>query len=89
MTHIVRKKTHIQGVKEESVLLLLSTFKIIWSFVPDYMHASLEGVVTTFLKQWTSYENKDKDFYLNSNKRKILNDRLLSIKPPMEITRPP
>lgn len=84
-----QKKTHIQGVKGGSVLLLLSVFNIIWSFVPDYMHASLEGVVTTFLKHWTSYENKDKDYYLNSNKRKILNDRIQSIKPPVEITRTP
>lgn len=83
-----QKKIHIQGVKEKSVLLLLPIFHIIWSFVPDYMHASLEGVVTTFLKHWTNYENRNQDYYLSSNKRKILNDRIQSIKPPVEITRP-
>lgn len=56
-----KKKKHIKGVKQASILLTLSTFNIISFFVPDYMHATLENVVTTFLKLWMASEHKDKD----------------------------
>lgn len=51
------------------------------------MHAALESVVTTFLKLWIASEHKNKDWYLNRNKKRILSERLEKIKPPMEITR--
>lgn len=44
------KRKHIEGVKYASVLLLLPQFDIVQSFVPDYLHAALEGTVKTFLK---------------------------------------
>ncbi|EFN86783.1 hypothetical protein EAI_00701, partial [Harpegnathos saltator] len=72
-----------------SVLFLLPKFDIIQSFVPDYLHIVLEGTVKTFLKHWIGKDSKGKNWHFNKTKRKILNDRLLSIKPSVEITRAP
>jgi len=46
-----------RGVKGASVLLLLEEFHIIKSFVPDYMHSVLLGVVKTFVEAWFDSSN--------------------------------
>lgn len=78
------------GIRGASVLLLLSVFNIISSFVPDYLHCLCLGVVKTTVSWWLQGSNKDETFYLGSpQKMRLIDDVLLSIKPPTEITRTP
>lgn len=84
-----RKKNLIGGVKEVSILMLLPIFCIFRSFVPDYMHNVLLGVVRQYLFGWLSSVNSDKEFYINPEKAELLNQRLLRMMPPDEITRLP
>lgn len=94
--HVQDTKTVMQtgkvknGIKDASVLLLLPLFNIITSFVPDYMHCILLGVVKTMVEWWKNGENKKEPFYIGSDtKLKQIDAILSSIKPPSEITRTP
>ena len=80
--------TNVEGVKRGSVLMLLSVFNIIKSFVPDYIHAALEGVVVSFWKHWCNPEYEGEPWHLDTAKRRALNDKLEAILPPVEVTRP-
>lgn len=51
------------GVKGACPLLLLSEFDIIKSFVPDYMHSVILGVVRQFTNMWFDSKNANKDFF--------------------------
>ncbi|KAK3920378.1 Halomucin [Frankliniella fusca] len=78
---------HIQGVKGTAALLVLPVFNIIDSFVPDYLHAVLLGVVETMVEHWTSVPGQ---WYIGNDEKIDDIDRvLLTIKPPCEITRTP
>ena len=51
--NIVMKTGKVKnGIKGASVLLLLPLFNIISSFVPDYMHCVLLGVVKSMVDKW-------------------------------------
>lgn len=76
----------INGMKEVSLLMLLSTFNIAVSFPPEYMHAVLLGVVKYIFFLW--FDPKYNQWYIGS-KKLIFNDRLLNIYPPCELTRTP
>ncbi|KAE8739600.1 hypothetical protein FOCC_FOCC014899 [Frankliniella occidentalis] len=78
-----------QGIRRGSVLLLLPGFNIIRSFVPDYMHSVLEGVVVAMWDHWRCAEYEHQGWYLNAEKRRLIDERLVSIRPPSEVTRPP
>lgn len=82
-----RQKSHIEGVKKASILMRLSVFNIVTSFVPDYMHCVLEGVVKQFIKHWSDSVFDQCGWYLNKAKRTLISERLKSILPPVEITR--
>lgn len=75
-----------RGVKGASVLLLLQEFNIVKSFVPDYMHAVLLGVVKTFVEAWFDSSNSSCDWYLGRKVREF-DAHLLNIKPTSEVTR--
>lgn len=74
-----------RGVKGASVLLLLDEFHIIKSFVPDYMHSVLLGVVKTFVEAWFDSSNSTCVWYLGRKVREF-DARLLNTKPPHEVT---
>lgn len=54
-------------IKDASVLLLLPIFNIISSFVPDYMHCVLLGVVKSMVEWWRNGINKKESFYIGSD----------------------
>jgi len=84
----VRSGTAVNGVKGPSILMLLPKFDIAKSFVPDYMHAVLLGVVRYFVYLWLDSSSSQSAYYLGRNKDQIDNS-LLTIKPPTEIRRLP
>ncbi|XP_024873774.1 uncharacterized protein LOC112455816 [Temnothorax curvispinosus] len=84
----VVKNISINGVKGVSLLMLLTTFNIVVSFPPEYMHAVLLGVVKYFFFMWFDPKYNQCTWYIGS-KKSIFNDRLLNICPPCELTRTP
>ncbi|XP_037525297.1 uncharacterized protein LOC119402235 [Rhipicephalus sanguineus] len=75
----------VHGVKTVSPLISLPHFNIVWSFVPDYMHCVLLGVARQFLELWF---NSDSECSI-SRQQHIVDHRLMSIKPPMDVRRMP
>lgn len=73
----------INGVKGTSPFMFLPIFHIINSFPPDYLHCVLLGVVKLFFSTWL----ESAPTFSISNKLRLLNARLLSIRPPSEISR--
>jgi Transposase family tnp2 len=89
-TEAIETKTCVNGVKGPSTLMLIPLFNIITSFTPDYLHNILLGVVKWFLCEWFDSKNSNEEWYLGSrHKSEIFEARLLSIRPPSEITRVP
>ena len=84
----VQNNKIVKGVKGTSIVLKIPHFDIIHSFPPDYMHCCLLGVACLFTTEWFKSKNHDRDWYLGLKKNEF-NKRLLSIKPPTEITRVP
>lgn len=82
------EKTIVNGVKGVSLLMLLPVFNIVKSFPPEYMHCVLLGVVKLFLSTWIDPKNCRKPWYIGT-KSQLLDNRLLKILPPCEITRTP
>jgi len=76
-----------QGVKGASLLSLLPNFDIVQSFVPDYMHSVLLGVVRQFLTIWTDSSNSRKPYYIKDTS--LVDQMLKLIRVPDEINRLP
>ena len=74
------------GVKGASPLLLIPYFNIIDGFVVDYMHCIMLGVARHMSILWL--EKTNEPWYIG-NKINNMNDMLLKIKPPSNITRAP
>ena len=84
----VEKDKVINDVKGVTLTSLIPNFDVINSFVPEYMHCVLLGIVRLFLSAWLDSQMKDKLFYIGT-KSHILEQRLLSIEPTSEMTRIP
>ncbi|XP_071639254.1 uncharacterized protein [Temnothorax longispinosus] len=84
----MQTRTTPHGVKGPSVLMLLPVFDITSSFTLDYLHNGLLGVAKTFADAWFHSSNHEKDWYIG-NKVDLIDEKLLRIKPPCEITRTP
>lgn len=82
------EKKVINGVKGMSILMLIPVFNIIRSFPPEYMHSMLLGVIKLFVSSWIDSSNAGERWYIGT-KIRTLNDHLLTILPPCEITRVP
>lgn len=80
--------TVINGVKGISMLLLIPIFNIIKSLPPDYLHSVLLGVVKLFIWLWIDPSNSNKEWYIGTFWAAI-DEKLLKILPPSEITRVP
>ncbi|XP_047139860.2 uncharacterized protein LOC124815310 isoform X2 [Hydra vulgaris] len=74
------------GVKGASPLLLIPYFNIIDGFVVDYMHCILLGVARQMSVLWL--EKNNEPWYIG-NKINSMNEMMLKIKPPNNITRAP
>lgn len=82
------KVKDINGVKGPSVIMLLLLFHILWSFPPEALHDIFEGVTKMFTDAFLDTKNHTKEWYLGK-KIKEMNELLLSMKPPSEVTRCP
>ena len=83
--------THHNGVKTASPLLLLPGrcgVDAVRSFPVDYMHAVLLGVVRMFLALWFGSKWSAAPFSMRGSMARI-DDRLLAIRPPQDISRTP
>ncbi|XP_043270733.1 uncharacterized protein [Venturia canescens] len=78
----------VNGVKGLSILMFIPLFNIISSFIPDYMHCILLGVVKTLVNALFDSSNNKKKFYIGTRIKEI-DDKILRIKPPCEISRVP
>ncbi|XP_063959922.1 uncharacterized protein LOC135155125 [Lytechinus pictus] len=78
----------VNGVKGPSLLLFLPLFNIITGFVADYMHCVLLGVTRQFVRLWFDPSSHDRPWYLG-NRVQEFDNKLLSIKPPRELSRAP
>ncbi len=78
----------VNGVKGPSLLTTLQCFDMAESFVPDYLHSVLLGVVRQITGLW--FDNKVPDVNVkNPSVLKEIDKRLKSVRPPSEITRLP
>ncbi|GBM05749.1 hypothetical protein AVEN_234201-1 [Araneus ventricosus] len=76
----------VHGVKGPTELMkLYPNFDLVQSFVPDYMHAVLLGVVRQIMSLWI--QTSSNDFSINQKSLRVLNHRILNIKFPQETTR--
>lgn len=78
----------IHGVKGHSVVSLIPLFHIIKSFPPEYLHSVLEGVTQLLLTSLFS-SNNSKEKWSLSKKANLIDQKLLDMKPPSEVTRTP
>ena len=78
----------VMGVKGFSIASTIPCFSIIDSFVPDYMHYLLLGVVKTFVDAWFNLSNSNQQWYIGKAITEV-EIRLLAIQPPSKITRTP
>ena len=78
----------IMEVKGFSIISLIPCFSIIDSFIPDYMHCLLLGVVKTFVDAWLNSSFSGNPWYIGTAITNV-EARLLTIEPPCELTRTP
>lgn len=76
------------GTMGPSVLMLLPNFDCVRGICSEVQHGGFLGVARQFLNTWLDSSNKDKDYYLG-RKFATLDERLLSICPPSDISRCP
>ena len=77
----------VQGVKGASLLCLLPNFDIVGSFIPDYMHCVLLGVVRQFITIWTESCSHNKPYCIKNTS--VVDQLLKLIRVPDEINRLP
>ncbi len=76
----------VNGVKGPSLLTTLQCFDMAESFVPDYLHSVLLGVVRQITGLW--FDNKVPEVNVkNPSVMKEIDRSLKSVRPPSEITR--
>lgn len=76
------------GVKGFSELDALPTFNTVDGFTPEYMHSVCQGVVRQLCNMWLDSSNHEEAYYLGRRVEE-LDERLMAISPPSEITRSP
>ncbi|XP_048111205.1 uncharacterized protein LOC125302185 isoform X1 [Alosa alosa] len=80
----------VRGVKGPTPLINLPYFDVVWGFVPDYMHATLLGVSRQITKLLVDSTSCREPYYVGSPaKLRVIDARIVSIKPPHLITRLP
>ena len=77
----------VHGIKGPTPLLELEDLDIIRGTVPDYLHSVCHGGIRFFLHLWTDESSHKEPWYLNKQRRSILDARLGQMKPPYDVTR--
>ena len=78
----------VVGVKGVCQFAQLSSFDVVDGVAVDYMHGILLGICKQLLKLWIDSAFSDEDWYCGAM-ISLIDERLLSIKPPNCITRVP
>ncbi|CAN8002067.1 unnamed protein product, partial [Ixodes hexagonus] len=81
-------ETPVHGVKGPSVIMTIPRFNPVDAFISDYQHCVCLGVMRQLVKQWLDTENHSQPWYAGT-KLVAMNDILLGILPPTEVTRTP
>ncbi|XP_046405027.1 uncharacterized protein LOC124170349 [Ischnura elegans] len=85
---LARTKKRVLGVKMVSPLINVSSFSMVWGFVPDYMHCVLLGTVRRFLSLWI--DGTGAPYYIgNPVNVNLIDSFLKSIQPPQYLKRAP
>ena len=79
----------VMGVKGPSPLMKLGNFQMVTGFVPDYLHSVCLGTTRQLAKLWFDSTNHTEEWYLGPKEQQAISKTLLSIKPPVEVTRTP
>ncbi len=72
-----------------SCLVAMEHFNIVESISVDYLHCILEGVEKGLINFFCDPKNIKKPFYITKQKRRLLNKKILAIKPIREVNRKP
>lgn len=78
----------MRSVKGPTCLIKIPHFDIISGMPPDHMHNIHLGVVRQMASMWLDSDNHEKPYYIG-NRVNELDEQLLLIKPPCNITRVP
>ena len=84
---VLRTGKFVHGIKGPSPLRALTDFDYVKAQVPDYLHSACQGDIKFFLGLWTESKYHEKPWHLNAEKRRILNERLVGMRPPYEVIR--
>lgn len=76
-------------ISDISCLVALEHFHILSSISVEYMHCILLGAQKRITNLFLDSKNKNRQFYINPQKKKLLNSRILAIKPNAEVVRKP
>lgn len=71
----------VKGIKGVTPLIGFKGFDLIHGFCIDYLHCILLGVMKTLLNLWLDSKHSRTPFYIKKNLKKLLINRILSIKP--------
>ncbi|KAL1429301.1 hypothetical protein MTO96_016458 [Rhipicephalus appendiculatus] len=90
MTLASRLKTPVNGLKGVSPLVKLPHFDLVLGYTVEYMHSVLLGVTRQFADYWFDSLNSNEPYYMGRpSTLRLINRRLLSIRPPHQFTRLP
>lgn len=90
MTLASRLKTPVNGLKGVSPLVKLPHFDLVLGYTVEYMHSVLLGVTRQFADYWFDSSNSNEPYYMGRpSTLRLINRRLLSIRPPHQFTRLP
>lgn len=78
-----------KGIKGISCMIAAQHFDLIHSYSIDYMHAVLLGVTKKLLSLWLDGKNHKEVYFISKKRQVVLNNRIMQIKAPTEITRGP
>lgn len=78
----------LQGIKGPSAMIAFDNFDCVDSYVIDYMHNILLGVVKDLLSLWLSKKSKHQAYFIG-DKVELIEAKLIKNKPPKEMTRLP
>lgn len=76
-------------ISDISCLVAFEHFNILWSVGVEYMHCCLLGVQKRILNLFLDSNNSNSPFYFTPKKTKLLNGRILAIKPNADVVRKP
>lgn len=80
----------IKGVKGMTFVDLLPTFDTVRGTITDYMHSVCLGVVRQMVHLWVDSSHHGEEYYIGQSQRvKLIDERLQLISPPSEIHRSP